>query len=101
MAISKLPRLAVNWFSQPEQFRRYWDQFAMAIEDLRGSFALLSTSVDELNPPSKVVADLPSTPTLLREIVTDATTTVFADIVLGGGTNTVPVYFDGTDWRIG
>lgn len=34
-------------------------------------------------------------------IVNDATATTFASIVAGGGANTVPVYSDGTNWRIG
>lgn len=37
----------------------------------------------------------------MRAFVTDATVTTFASIVAGGGSNNVPVYFDGTDWRIG
>lgn len=36
-----------------------------------------------------------------RSFVTNATATTFASIVAGGGTNGVPVYDDGTNWRIG
>lgn len=36
-----------------------------------------------------------------RRTVTDATVTTFASVVAGGGTNIVPVYSDGTNWRIG
>jgi hypothetical protein len=36
-----------------------------------------------------------------RAYVTDATVTTFASIVVGGGANVVPVYCDGTNWRIG
>lgn len=36
-----------------------------------------------------------------RHFVTDATVTTFASIVVGGGANGVPVYSDGTNWRIG
>jgi hypothetical protein len=36
-----------------------------------------------------------------RSFVSDATVTTFASIVVGGSTNFVPVYCDGTDWRIG
>ncbi len=36
-----------------------------------------------------------------RAFVSDATTTTFASIVAGGGANTVPVYDDGANWRIG
>jgi hypothetical protein len=37
----------------------------------------------------------------VRAVVTDATATTFASIVAGGGANVVPVYDDGTNWRIG
>lgn len=36
-----------------------------------------------------------------RYFVTDATATTFASVVVGGGANNVPVYDDGTNWRIG
>lgn len=36
-----------------------------------------------------------------RAFVTDATATTFASIVAGSGSNGVPVYSDGTNWRIG
>jgi hypothetical protein len=36
-----------------------------------------------------------------RCMVSDATVTTFASIVAGGGANRVPVYSDGTNWRIG
>jgi hypothetical protein len=36
-----------------------------------------------------------------RSFVTDANATTFASIVAGGGANGVPVYSDGTNWRIG
>ncbi len=37
----------------------------------------------------------------LRSFVSDATATTFASIVVGTGSNKVPVYSDGTNWRIG
>jgi hypothetical protein len=36
-----------------------------------------------------------------RAVVTDASTTTFHAIVAGGGANVVPVFSDGTNWRIG
>lgn len=50
------------------------------------------------------VATLPTASTArkgYRNFVTDATATTFASIVAGGGANNVPVYCDGTNWRIG
>lgn len=36
-----------------------------------------------------------------RSFVNDATATTFNSIVAGGGSNLVPVFSDGTNWRIG
>jgi hypothetical protein len=36
-----------------------------------------------------------------RAMIDDATATTFASVAAGGGANTVPVYSDGVDWRIG
>ena len=36
-----------------------------------------------------------------RAFVTDSTVTVFGATVMGGGSNSVPVYSDGTNWKIG
>lgn len=36
-----------------------------------------------------------------RAVVTDANATTFYSIVAGGGANVVPVFSDGTNWRIG
>jgi hypothetical protein len=50
------------------------------------------------------VANLPAAATVgdaARAYVTDANATTFASVVVGGGSNKVPVYSDGTDWRIG
>ena len=49
-----------------------------------------------------IVARLPAgAPVGSRRFVTDATATTFASVVTGGGSNAVPVYSDGADWRIG
>jgi len=49
------------------------------------------------------VATLPSAAThqWTRAFVTDATATTFNSIVAGSGANKVPVWSDGTNWRIG
>ena len=55
--------------------------------------------------PAKVVytvATLPATPAQGDvAIVTDATANTFHSVVAGTGSNIVPVFNDGTDWRIG
>ena len=48
------------------------------------------------------VADLPAAGTIGRTaFVTDATSAVFNASVVGGGTNVVPVFDNGTAWLIG
>jgi hypothetical protein len=50
------------------------------------------------------VASLPSASTAgagAKMFVTDANATTFASTVAGGGSNDVPVYSDGTNWKIG
>lgn len=48
------------------------------------------------------VAGLPTNPTQgMRRTVTDANSTTFHAVVAGGGTNVVPIYYDGSVWRIG
>jgi hypothetical protein len=36
-----------------------------------------------------------------RTFVSDSSVTTFGSTVVGGGTNTVPVYSDGTSWKVG
>jgi hypothetical protein len=53
---------------------------------------------------ARTVATLPVAATVgagSRAFVTDANATTFASIVAAGGANGVPVYSDGTNWRIG
>lgn len=82
-----LPRLSVNWLKQNELFRRYWDQ--------------LCTKVEGLEPKTYIVSELPLSSFGDKAFVTDATTVVFNTVVVGGGTESSPVWFDGTDWRFG
>lgn len=73
--------------------------------DRRNSVSALAAVVATLLPPLGVstVANLPAASLNIgnRRIVTDASATTFASIVAGGGANAVPVYSDGTNWRIG
>lgn len=51
---------------------------------------------------SVAVADLPLSAALGEQhMVSDATATTFWSVVAGGGSDIVPVRWDGTDWRIG
>ena len=60
--------------------------------------------VKYLNLGVLTVATLPAAATAgagARAFVSDANATTFASIVAAGGANNVPVYSDGTNWRIG
>jgi hypothetical protein len=66
------------------------------------------TGTGYLKQTPVLVGDLPAAATVgagTRGFVSDATATTFASVVTGSGTastaGTVPVYSDGTDWRIG
>jgi hypothetical protein len=57
-----------------------------------------------VKPLVTTVASLPAAATAgagAKAFVTNATATTFASVVAGGGANGVPVYSDGTNWRIG
>lgn len=86
-----------------------------------GSYSdLTGTPNQELNSNSVVsftsvtVTTVKTTPVLVSELpdpilagagtrafVTDASTNVFGDLLVGLGTNQTPVYSDGTNWKIG
>jgi hypothetical protein len=58
----------------------------------------------KMNLTPLTVAQLPSVAVAGEgavAFVTDATATTFASVVAGGGANNVPVYCDGSNWRIG
>lgn len=62
------------------------------------------TVTDYIKTTGVLVSNLPSASVSgagARAFVTDATATTFASTVAGGGANNVPVYSDGTDWKIG
>lgn len=68
---------------------------------------LIATALQGLGGASVGVSTVAGLPTAAaagqgaRRMVTDANATTFASVVAGGGTNIVPVYSTGTDWRIG
>jgi hypothetical protein len=87
----------------------YQDQFNNV---LRLYFNRLQDILGRLNSEGSVlpattnytVATLPSAVTSgsgARAFVSDANATTFASTVVGGGANKVPVYSDGTNWKIG
>lgn len=94
----------------PEVYQRpYQDQLnnvlRLYFRQLDNIFGQLSTA-SGIIPALTVytVATLPSAETSgvgARAFVSDANATTFASTVVGGGANKVPVYSDGTNWKIG
>jgi hypothetical protein len=94
----------------PEQYSAaYQGQFGNVLRlyfnRVQGILSQLSTDSGIL-PALTVytVATLPSAVTSgvgARAFVSDATATTFASTVAGGGANKVPVYSDGTNWKVG
>jgi hypothetical protein len=64
---------------------------------------LVITAEKPIKMAAYTVATLPSAATHLygRALVTDANATTFNSVVAGGGSNKVPAFSDGTNWRIG
>jgi hypothetical protein len=87
----------------PQQYeRRYQDQinnvFRLYVNQLNKIVGQLRADAPY------AVADLPDAATSgvgARAFVTDASSPTFGATVAGGGAVAVPVYSDGTDWKVG
>jgi len=88
--------------ARDEYDRAYQDQLNNV---LRIYFVQLNAALNLLQaPPVYSVAMLPSASDSgvgARSFVTDANGPTFGNIVVGGGAVKVPVYSDGTNWRVG
>jgi len=76
--------------------RLYFNQLLVVIQQLIGVNTFAATAY--------TVATLPSAADYgvgARTFVSDALAPVFAATVAGGGAVTVPVYSDGTNWKVG
>lgn len=77
------------------------------LPDGNGTLALVADPTGQIKDSDVAgtvvaVASLPAAGTAgRRRFVNDANATTFASVVAGGGANVVPVYDDGTNWRIG
>lgn len=90
MAVTGSPALPAKRYN-PEQIAQEWFRLLIAVEQLQFRSILPPCTVAELPTGMEDGA---------RGFVTDANATTFASVVAGGGSNKVPVYFDGA-WRIG
>jgi len=87
-------RLTVDWWDDTTGIYRRKQIDSLGVTD--------SAPLTHIAPC--LVSELPSASTAgagVRGMVTDANATAFGSVVAGSGANTVPVYSDGTDWRIG
>ena len=97
-----LPKTPLLPFAPVQYDRQYQDalnnilrQYFSTIDNLAAQFCL--SGVYE-------VATLPGAATLgagARAFVIDSSVTTFGTTVAGGGSGKVPVYSDGTDWKVG
>jgi len=92
----------------PEQYTRQYsdklnDVLRLFFNQLNSVLTVLTDSYIT-NTSVTTVAKLPTASTSnvgTRTFVSDSTTTTFGATVTGGGTNTVPVYSNGTSWKVG
>jgi len=82
----------------------FQDQYSSALRIFFNRLVGAYNALQARNLAATTVAGLPTAGTSLKGVkgfVTDATATTFASVVAGTGANAVPVYCDGTNWRIG
>jgi hypothetical protein len=100
---------APNMPLPPEEYnRQYFDQLLNVIRLYFNRIDALNTQLmaSGVVPPltNYTVATLPSAATSgkgARSFVTDALAPTFGATVVGSGAVAVPVYSDGTDWKVG
>jgi len=95
--------VAPNLPLPPDEYeRRYFDQLTNV---LRLYFNQRDKIVGQLKANVPVtVANLPSAATAgvgARAVVTNSSVSTFGTTVAGGGSTKVPVYSDGTNWKVG
>jgi hypothetical protein len=75
-----------------------------SVTSMRAPGLTMTVGLKWINNGTQTVAALVAAGTAgagARAVVTDANATTFHSIVAGGGANVVPVFSDGTNWRIG
>jgi len=75
---------------------RRWGKFWGIDADLLGNLTVSGT----VKTGVYTVATLPTPSAGMRAYVTDASATTYMSTVAGGGANVVPVFYDGTNWKI-
>lgn len=104
VAAPALPLAPEDWNRQyQDQLNNVLRLYFNRIDAILNGFQS-SETINTISFTVYTVATLPSAVTLgsgTKAFVSDANATTFASIVVGGGSNKVPVYSDGTNWRIG
>jgi hypothetical protein len=85
--------------------RRYQDQYSnilrLFFNQLNNALGILITKIT-MTSTVYTVATLPDPATAgIRTFVSDSSVTTFNATVAAGGTNTVPVFSNGTNWKVG
>jgi hypothetical protein len=96
------PTLALS-SSSAVAFDRTNNQLNFTVNS-NGVFQLSPTYVNAIKPlvtPTYTVGTLPSGVQGMRAFVSDANTGTFYSVAAGGGSFMVPVYYTGSEWRIG
>jgi len=94
-------------FGTEQYERRYQDQFSNILRLYFNELTtVLGVLVNNYITSSNVytVANLPDPVVVgvgIRTFVSDSSTTTFNATVAGGGANTVPVFSNGTNWKVG
>jgi hypothetical protein len=92
----------------PEEYqRRYQDQFANVLRLYFNQLTNTLTSLVSIVNTSSTVYTVNTLPDAAvvgigaRTFVSDSSVTTFNTTVVGGGSNTVPVFSNGTTWKVG
>jgi hypothetical protein len=90
----------------PLASKEYQQQYQDQLNNiLRLYFNQIQATLGQLAATTNfLVANLPSAAASgsgARAFVSDATTPTFGNVVVGGGAVRIPVYSDGTNWRVG
>lgn len=96
----KLPDQAQTIAVEGRPARVWWEYLFHLDDRVR---KLIRGFSDALGDGAVTVANLPAAASYpgARRIVSDANATTFNSTVAGGGANIVPVFSNGTNWKIG
>ena len=92
----------VFFFVERDQVSAKWKTSLTVSGNITGQSYISATTAIQTTPV--VVGSLPAAATAgagARAFVSDANDTAFNAIVAGAGANNLPVFSDGTNWRIG